>query len=64
MKLKIPWWQVSQVIIEQVKKTVEDMREAKEDDDKITKDEWQNLLAENLLELVPQLAQILHDHNK
>ena len=64
MKLKIPWGQVSQVIIEQVKKTVEDMREAKEDDDKITKDEWQNLLAENLLELVPQLAQILHDHNK
>tara|TARA_R100000664_G_C2749804_1_gene137127 strand:- start:224 stop:418 length:195 start_codon:yes stop_codon:yes gene_type:complete len=64
MKLKIPWWQVSQVIIEQVKKTVEDMRVAKEDDDKITKDEWQNLLAENLLELVPQLAQILHDHNK
>ena len=64
MKLKIPWWQASQVIIEQVKKTVEDMREAKQDDDKITKDEWQNLLAENLLELVPQLAQLLHDHNK
>ena len=64
MKLKIPWWSVSQVIIEQVKKTVEDMREAKQDDDKITKDEWQNLLAENLLELVPQLAQLLHDHNK
>ena len=64
MKLKIPWWQVSQVIIEQVKKTVEDMREAKQDDDKITKMEWQNLLAENLLELVPQLAQLLHDHNK
>jgi hypothetical protein len=64
MKLKIPWWEVSQVIIEQVKKTVEDMREAKQDDNKITKMEWQNLLAENLLELVPQLAQILHDHNK
>ncbi len=63
MKLKIPWWQVSQVIIEQVKKTVEDMREAKQNDDKITKEEWQNLLAENLLELVPQLAQLLHDHN-
>ena len=64
MKLKIPWWEVSQVIIEQVKKTVEDLREAKQDDNKITKMEWQNLLAENLLELVPQLAQILHDHNQ
>ena len=40
------------------------MREAKEDDDKITKEEWQDLLAENLLELVPQLAQLLHDYNK
>jgi hypothetical protein len=64
MKLKIPWWEVSQVIIEQVKKTVEDMRAAKQDDNVITKSEWQNLLAENMLELVPQLAQILHDHNK
>ena len=64
MKLKIPWWSISQVIIEQVKKTVEDMREAKQDDDKITKEEWQALLAENLLELVPQVAQLLHDHNK
>ena len=64
MKIKIPWWSVSQVIIEQVKKTVQDMREAKEDDDRITKEEWQDLLAENLLELVPQLAQLLHDYNK
>lgn len=64
MKVKIPWWSISQVIIEQVKKSVEDIREAKEDDDRITKEEWQDLLAENLLELVPQLAQLLHDYNK
>ena len=64
MKIKIPWWSVSQVIIEQVKSTVEDMREAKVDDNKITKEDWQNLFAENLLELVPQLAQLLHDYNK
>ena len=64
MKIKIPWWSVSQVIIEQVKRTVEDMKDAKQDDNKITKEEWQNLLAENLLELVPQLAQQLHEYNK
>lgn len=64
MKIKIPWWSVSQIIISQVKKTVEDMKEAKQDDDKITKEEWQNLLAENLLELIPQLAQQLHEYNK
>jgi hypothetical protein len=64
MKLKIPWWSVCQVIIEQVKKTVEDMKEAKQDDNVISQDEWKNLLAENLLELIPQLAEILHDHNQ
>lgn len=64
MKLKIPWWSVCQVIIEQVKKTVEDMKEAKQDDNVISQDEWKNLLAENLLELIPRLAEILHDHNQ
>ena len=64
MKLKIPWWAVSQMVIEQIKKTIEDMKEAKKDDDKITKDEWQDLLAENLLELVPRLATSLYEHNK
>lgn len=40
------------------------MREAKQDDNKITKDEWKNLLAENMIELIPQLAEILYDANK
>tara|TARA_R100001594_G_scaffold20641_1_gene40066 strand:+ start:181 stop:375 length:195 start_codon:yes stop_codon:yes gene_type:complete len=64
MKLKIPWWAVSQMVIEQIKKTIEDMKEAKKDDDKITKEEWQDLLAENLLELVPRLATALYEYNQ
>jgi hypothetical protein len=64
MKIKIPWWSVTNIIIEQLKKAVEDMRQAKADDDKISKDEWKNLLAENMLELIPQLAEILHSANK
>ena len=64
MKLKIPWWAVSQMVIEQIKKTIADMKEAKKDDDKITKDEWQDLLAENLLELVPRLATALYEYNQ
>jgi len=64
MRIKIPWWSVTEIIINQLKKSVEDMREAKQDDNKITKDEWKNLLAENMIELIPQLAEILYDANK
>ncbi len=64
MRIKIPWWNVTEVIINQLKKAVKDMQEAKQDDDKITKDEWKNLLAENMIELIPQLAEILHSANK
>ena len=64
MRIKIPWWSVTEIIINQLKKAVKDMQEAKQDDDKITKDEWKNLLAENMIELIPQLAEILHSANK
>jgi len=64
MRIKIPWWNVTEIIINQLKKAVKDMQEAKQDDDKISKDEWKNLLAENMIELIPQLAEILHSANK
>lgn len=64
MRIKVPWWSVTEIIINQLKKAVDDMREAKQDDNKITKDEWKNLLAENMIELIPQLAEILHNANK
>ena len=64
MRIKVPWWNVTEIIINQLKKAIEDMREAKQDDNKITKDEWQNLLAENMIELIPQLAELLYDANK
>jgi hypothetical protein len=64
MRIKIPWWNVTEIIINQLKKAVKDMQEAKQDDDKITQDEWKNLLAENMIELIPQLAEILHSANR
>lgn len=64
MRIKVPWWSVTEIIINQLKKAIDDMREAKQDDNKITKDEWKNLLAENMIELIPQLAEILYDANK
>jgi len=64
MRIKVPWWNVTEIIINQLKKAIDDMREAKQDDNKITKDEWKNLLAENMIELIPQLAEILYNANK
>jgi hypothetical protein len=63
MKIKIPWFDVTNLLIEQIKKTVEDIREAKNDDNEITREEWRNLLAENLIELTPQLAEVLYKAN-
>lgn len=64
MRIKVPYWSIIEIMINQLKKAVDDMREAKQDDNKITKDEWRNLLAENMIELIPQLADILHNANK
>jgi len=64
MRIKVPWWSVTEIIINQLKKAVKDMQEAKQDDDQITQDEWKNLLAENMIELIPQLAEILHSANR
>lgn len=64
MRIKIPWWHVTEIIINQLKKAIKDMQEAKQDDDKITQDEWKNLLAENMIELIPQLAEILYSANR
>jgi hypothetical protein len=64
MRIKIPWWNVTEIIINQLKQAIKDMQEAKQDDDKITQDEWKNLLAENMIELIPQLAEILHSANR
>jgi hypothetical protein len=64
MKIKISWFAVAQIVISQVKKMVEDIQRDREDDGEVTKDEWQDIIAENLLELVPQLATVMHDANK
>lgn len=64
MRIKVPYWSIIEIMINQLKKAVDDMREAKQDDNKITKDEWRNLLAENMIELIPQLADILYNANK
>ena len=63
MSIKIPWWRVSEVIISQVKRLSEDIQRDKADGE-ITREEWKDILAENMLELIPELAELLYEVNK
>jgi len=63
-KIKIPWWSVTELIINQFRALQKDMAEHREDDGEITKDEWKEILAENMIELIPQLAELLFKANR
>lgn len=63
MSIKIPWWRVSEVIISQVKRLSEDIQRDRADGE-ITREEWKDILAENMLELIPELAELLYEVNK
>ena len=64
MKIKVSWFAVANIIIKQIKKMILDIQENRKDDGQVTKDEWQDILAENLLELVPELADLMFSSNK
>ena len=64
MKVKVSWFAIANIIIKQIKMMVADIQENREDDGKVSKDEWQDILAENLLELVPQIADVMFDANQ
>ena len=64
MKLKVSWFAIANIIIKQIKMMVADIQDNREDDGKVSKDEWQDILAENLLELVPQIADVMFDANQ
>lgn len=63
MSIKIPWWRVSEVIISQIKRLSEDIQRDRADGE-ITREEWKDILAENMLELIPELAELLYEVNK
>ena len=63
-KIKIPWWSVTELIIKQFKALQKDMAEQRKDDGEISKDEWKEIMAENMIELIPQLAELLFKANR
>ena len=51
MRIKVPWWNVTEIIINQLKKAIDDMREAKQDDNKITKADLEKLYVTAMIAL-------------
>lgn len=62
-KLKLPWFDLVMIIKNQVTAIMADVEEARSDDGKIDQSEIRNLVAENLLEIVPQIANAIWQAN-
>lgn len=50
--VKIPWMELIVIFQDQLKKIVEDIKDAREDDSKIDKEEIKDIIAENVVELI------------
>ncbi len=62
-KLKLPWFDLLMIIKNQIADIMEDIAHARADDDKIDQSEVRNIVAENLLEIVPQVANAIWQAN-
>lgn len=56
-KIKIPWMELIVIFQAQLEKIVEDVKEARDDDSKIDKEEIKDIIAENVVELVVPITQ-------
>ena len=62
-KIKLPWFDLIMILKEQIHKIVADVAEARADDGKVDKPEIRNIVAENLLEVVPPIAEAIWNSN-
>tara|TARA_R100000149_G_C5776346_1_gene74340 strand:+ start:192 stop:392 length:201 start_codon:yes stop_codon:yes gene_type:complete len=51
-KIRIPWMELIVIFQAQLEKIVEDVKAARVDDSKIDKEEFKDIVAENIVELV------------
>lgn len=63
MRVKVSWFAVANIIIKQIKALLADI-ERDRADGQITKEEWQDILAENLLEIIPEIAEAMVSANR
>ena len=63
-KLKLPWFDLVMILKNQVNAILKDVQDAKADDGKLDQAEIRNIVAENLLEVVPAIAEAIWQANK
>lgn len=63
-KIKLPWFDLVMILKNQVNAILKDVQDAKADDGKLDQAEIRNIVAENLLEVVPAIAEAIWQANK
>ena len=63
-KIKLPWFDLVMILKNQITAILADVQDAREDDGKVSQAEIRNIVAENLLEVVPPIAEAIFDANK
>ena len=62
-KLKLPWFDLVMIIKAQITAIMADVEDARSDDGEVDQSEIRNIVAENLLEIVPQIANAIWQAN-
>ena len=63
-KIKLPWFDLVMILKNQINAILADVQDAREDDGKVSQAEIRNIVAENLLEVVPPIAEAIFAANK
>ena len=63
-KIKLPWFDFVMILKNQINAILADVQDAREDDGKVSQAEIRNIVAENLLEVVPPIAEAIFAANK
>ena len=63
-KIKLPWFDLVMILKNQITAILADVQDAREDDGKVSQAEIRNIVAENLLEVVPPIAEAIFAANK
>ena len=63
-KIRLPWFDLVMILKNQITAILADVQDAREDDGKVSQAEIRNIVAENLLEVVPPIAEAIFAANK
>jgi len=61
--IRVPWMDLIVIFQDQTKKIVEDIKQARQDDKKVDKEELRDIVAENIIELIVPITKAFIDKN-